>query len=646
MNVSLTTSTPTPRESVITINTNSHLAPSQSMTLTRTVHVTTNLSPTLTTVPTSGTESINIVLIAGIVAGAFVGLIVLILAIVIVAWSCCFKCHCHLLIKSNPNKPIELVKYQNAVGEAVVDGDDENCSSDSSFFEPEYQPTADETYQNVESCMEHVPNPIYSSSVTEGLYESVPTGNTCGGDNTQVAISNEPTPLLLKQCSDQLGKAKTKFDHVLPIYSDVQKNTPRIPPKSSDLTNYLASQDDVPAMKMNHDSMQLGYTNERSDSLSFQAANQPMNITHPTSSDGGHTVQPTALPPSPEEIIYDNVVSPPAFPDGDDKESVKEKEVECYPSVHTPIYDDPKVLSKDLQQPIAVTNDNIKEIRELGNGHFGQVMLAATQGLSLKDMQLSKTDDNRDASILVAVKKLIDHPSKTQRESFIKEAKFMSSLNHPNVVRLIGVCYDEPAFMMMEYMEEGDLNEFLQRYSEIVETPSNDTQISTSTVVYMASQIASAMKYLASLNFIHRDIASRNCLVGSNFSVKLADFGMSRNLYESHYYRIQGKTSVPVRWMATECFYGLFTEKSDVWAFGVTMWELFILAKKNPYPNLSNEELINDVAKGAHRQLLPRPSVCPIPVYNVMRRCWAIDPEKRAKFEEVEEMLQSYMAST
>ena len=400
-------------------------------------------------------------------------------------------------------------------------------------------------------------------------------------------------------------------------------------------------------MKMNHDSMQLGYTNERSDSLSFQAANQPMNITHPTSSDGGHTVQPTTLPPSPEEIIYDNVVSPPALTDGDDQESVKEKEVECDPSVHAPIYDDPKVLPKDLQQPVEVTNDNITEIRELGNGHFGKVMLAATNGLSLKDMKLSKTDDNQDTSILVAVKKLIDHPSKAQRESFIKEVKFMSSLNHQNVVKLIGVCYDEPAFMIMEYMEEGDLNEFLQRCSEIVETPSNNTQISTSTVVYMASQIASAMKYLASLNFIHQDIASRNCLVGTNFSVKLADFGMSRNLYESHYYRMQGTTALPIRWMATECFFGLFTEKSDVWAFGVTMWELFILAKEAPYSDLSDEEMIIDATKlkGADRQLLPRPLVCPIPVYNIMRRCWAIDPKERASFEEVEEMLQNYMAS-
>ena len=573
---------------------------------------------TIRTVPTSETGSIAIPVIYVLTGVGVLGICGLMIILLVFFKYCCCP-------KSKPSNPIELKKYQNVVGEAPTKVDNEN---DDSFYEPEYQPTADDPLES------HVPNPIYISSVTE---RPTPTENTCGDSNVQTDIprvEHKPASVLPKDGS-----------------SDVQKTIPEIPPQSSDHLTNIASQDAVtpsdpmmesPAMKMNHDSMQLSYTH---DSLSFQATNQPMNITHPTSSGRGYLVQPTALPP--EEIIYyENVVSPPALTDGGDQESVKEKEVECDSSVHAPIYADLIILPKDLQQPVEVTNDNITEIGELGNGYFGKVMLASTQGLSLKDMRLSKTDDNRDASILVAVKKLIDHPSKTQRESFIKEAKFMSSLNHQNVVKLIGVCYDEPAFMMMEYMEEGDLNEFLQRYSEIVETPSNNTQISTSTVVYMASQIASAMKYLASLNFIHRDIASRNCLVGKNFSVKLADFGMSRNLYESHYYRIQGKTSVPVRWMATECFYGLFTEKSDVWAFGVMMWELFILAKKNPYPNLTNEELINDVSKGAHRQLLPRPSVCPIPVYNIMRRCWAIDPEKRANFEEVEEMLQSYMFST
>ena len=217
----------------------------------------------------------------------------------------------------------------------------------------------------------------------------------------------------------------------------------------------------------------------------------------------------------------------------------------------------------------------------------------------------------------------------------------MSRLKHPNVVRFIGVCHRDPAFIMMEYMEEGDLSQFLQRYLEIVETPSTDTQISTSTVVQMACQIASAMKYLASLNFVHRDLACRNCLVGKNFTVKLADLGMSKNLYESHYYRIHGQALLPIRWMATECFYGIFSEKTDVWSFGITMWELFTLAKNNPYPHLTDKEVINDATiMGKHRQLLSKPAACPESVYDVMQQCWAANPKKRVMFSAIDEMLQ------
>ena len=603
-------------------------SPSKSMTMSGTVTTTPAwILPTsiIRTVQTSGTDITGIYV--GVGALGIGGLILLVFIVTIVY---CFKNH--WCPKSNSSYPMELNKYQNAVSEAHIEVDDKN---DNSFYTPDHQPTADNPS---ESCLRHVPK--YISSVTEG---PIPTENTCGDSNVQAAS------VLPMQVSGKEAKATV---HVLPIYSDAQKNIPGIPPQSSDLLTNSASQDAVtpsastmesPVNKMlNHELMQIGNGNEnplhqRSDLLLSPSETQPINTAHTTSFYEDHTVQPT--PPPHGEIIY---VIPQVFTSGDNKKLMEE---DLFINDH--IYAVPKVVSKSYQKAVEVTNDNITEIKELGNGHFGNVMLAATQGLSLKDMQLSKTDDNRDASIMVAVKKLIDHPSKTQWESFIKEVKFMSSLNHQNVVRLIGVCYDEPAFMMMEYMEEGDLNEFLQRYSEIVETPSNDTQISTSTVVYMASQIASAMKYLASLNFIHRDIASRNSLVGNNFSVKLADFGMSRNLYESHYYQMQGKTALPIRWMATECFYGLFTEKSDVWAFGVTMWELFILAKEAPYSDLSDEEMIIDATKlkGAHRQLLPRPSVCPIPVYNIMRRCWAIDPKERASFEEVEEMLQTYMAS-
>ena len=454
-----------------------------------------------------------------------------------------------------------------------------------------------------------------------------------------------PKPPLPEQSSDKLGNGKANPAQLLPIYSVVQKSVPGVPPKSSDLLSDLHTTDAVspsasmmtsPVKKMsNHDSMPLGCINEnplyqRTDSLSLPTGNRPINIVHPT---------PSA--PTLEESVYSDAVSALHCTGGGTTDSMKKEEVDCNSHIYASIYDDPKELPKGFQQPAKITNDNITEIRELGNGQFGKVMLAATKGLSLKDMRLSKTDDNRDTSILVAVKKLINNPSTKQQESFIKEVKFMSCLNHKNVVSLLGVCYDEPAFMMMEYMEEGDLNKFLQRYTEIVETPSNNTQISTSTVVYMASQIASAMKYLASLNFVHRDVASRNCLIGKNFIIKLADFGMSRNLYESLYYRIHGSATLPIRWMATECYYGVFSEETDVWAFGITMWELFTLGKEKPYSFFTDQEMIDDATeRGDSRQLLSKPPACPESVYNIMRRCWEATPKKRAKFSELDKMLQ------
>ena len=206
----------------------------------------------------------------------------------------------------------------------------------------------------------------------------------------------------------------------------------------------------------------------------------------------------------------------------------KEEDEESDPHFLAPIYPAPTMIPESAFQPVAVTSDNIKFKNELGTGQFGEVMLADTNGLSLKDLQLSKTDENRDISLLVAVKKLKSH---TQHDAFNVEVKFMSQLKHPNVVCLLGVCSNDPAFIMMEYTEEGDLSQFLQQYSEIISTPSSDTQIATSTLVYMAFQIADAMKHLAALNFVHRDLSSRNCLIGKNNVIKVADLGV--NIYEA-----------------------------------------------------------------------------------------------------------------
>ena len=345
-----------------------------------------------------------------------------------------------------------------------------------------------------------------------------------------------------------------------------------------------------------------------------------------------HKTNLAALPP----VIFSESISPSDFLCVGNPLEVREGMPPVFGAVY-PILKSPC----NTQPPVEISSDKVEEERWMGTGKFGEVVLAITKGLSLADMRLSETDTNRDISIYSVLKKLKPNPSTTEQEAFDKEVKFMSVLKHPNVVQFIGVCYQDPAFIIMEHMDEGDLNQFLQKYSEIVTAPSTNTQIAISTLAYMAFQIASAMKYLAALNFIHRDLASRNCFVGERFTIKLADIGRN-DQYQTHYYRIRSNTHLPIRWMATECFYGKFSEKSDVWAFGVTMWELFTLAREHPYPHLSDEEVIHNALNMEYRQFPSRPTACPQHIYEIMKRCWLVDLRQRNTFSELHQSLQSY----
>ena len=650
-----------------------------------------------TTNPPSTSDSTSNSNTAAIAAGVVAGLIALILLVALVIGIYLFKKYRH--------SQVELEKLQNVVREQSVelkgvekdDFEVDNPLYVTSHPSNGHQPTTSNSLVHVYDSADcgGVDNPTYYSTIHDkpvaqqgdGLYTEVekPTPKTVhernNDKNTHVAIAQNkrkspspapkesaPGPPIYSSVHKEnipskapelltglkAGK-KAKNAESLPVYSAVHKEkAPVVPPKSSDLEEYLTTRDavsqstsvDAPPAPNKLSSLTrplVGSMTENPTYLRADALSSGSRQSNDVESNMYalpciHTTHPTEY--SHDDGIYSEPINPSDFThDGSQEMEDDDDDLQMY----APIYTDPTMLPESFQQPVAITSDNIKEREELGTGQFGKVVLAATNGLSLKDMRLSKTDNNRDISILVAVKKLKSNASKPQREAFDKEVKFMSRLKHPNVVYFLGVCYDDPAFIMMEYMEEGDLNQFLQRYSEIVPitTPSNSTQITTSTVVHMASQIANAMQYLASLNFVHRDLASRNCLVGKNFTVKLADFGMSRNLYGSHYYRIQGDVILPIRWMATECFYGKFSEKTDVWAFGITMWELFTLAYDQPYPDLSDQEMIDDAIKGVHRQLLPKPAACPQSVYRVMQRCWAIDPKQRASFQEVDRMLQT-----
>ena len=307
----------------------------------------------------------------------------------------------------------------------------------------------------------------------------------------------------------------------------------------------------------------------------------------------------------------------------------------AHPLPFGPIYDVPKSL-KSTDDVLNIMPENVIEIRELGMGRFGMVSLAATVGLSFKDIRLGENDD-KNRSLLVAIKKLGSEGGDTVRDSFEKEIKYMSHLNHPNVVHLLGVCMVGEPFIMMEYMESGDLNEFLQKQMLVDDRVNllQENEVSPLVLLYMTVQIASGMRYLASQRVVHRDIATRNCLVGRDFVVKISDFGMSRKLYECFYYRVHGKLILPIRWMAYESFYGKFSVKSDVWAFGMTMWEIYTVARYEPYHEMNDEELIADAMKGERRKLPAKPKVVPNVIYDVMLRCWVHDPFMRGDFEEV-----------
>ncbi|NXE64582.1 DDR2 protein, partial [Calcarius ornatus] len=298
---------------------------------------------------------------------------------------------------------------------------------------------------------------------------------------------------------------------------------------------------------------------------------------------------------------------------------------------------------------------------KLGEGQFGEVHLCEVEGMEKftgKDFALEGPDGSSDRPVLVAVKMLRADANKNARNDFLKEIKIMSRLKDPNIIRLLAVCItDDPLCMITEYMENGDLNQFLSRQqaggpaAAHAPTQGQAVLLALGTpcleldLRFMATQIASGMKYLSSLNFVHRDLATRNCLVGKHYTIKIADFGMSRNLYSGDYYRIQGRAVLPIRWMSWESILlGKFTTASDVWAFGVTLWETFTLCREQPYSHMSDEQVIENTGEFFRDQgrqtYLPQPMLCPDSVYKLMLSCWRRDTKDRPSFQDIHRLLQ------
>ena len=428
----------------------------------------------------------------------------------------------------------------------------------------------------------------------------------------------------LMEYLNQTGTFTGGYSEIEPEQADIEHTLPVKPPRHVSLSDSMP--DEMESSPMQRSRAQHPNIDRCHDVL----GNDIYTVPDSTSS---HTVDPDS---EIYETVYSEPIQPSLFTDAVETPSDCE---DLHP--YAPIYTVPINLPSSKEVLLKVFGSNVREICELGMGQFGKVILAETIGLSVKDLRLSESDD-KSKSTLVAVKKLKSGAPNSTTEAFEKEVNFMSRLTDKNVIRILGVCYEDTPFIMMEYMEKGDLNQYLQKFKILSTTDSEQQgQITTSTLVYMTTQIASAMKYLTSHNFVHRDLATRNCLVGSNYLVKISDFGMSRSLYNSHYYRIHGCAVLPVRWMSYECFYGKFSQKSDVWAFGVTMWEIFTLAKEQPYCDMSDKQVVEDALKGKNSTLLSKPKLCPLEVYKIMLECWAHNPEQRATFEQLFQLLTS-----
>ena len=330
-----------------------------------------------------------------------------------------------------------------------------------------------------------------------------------------------------------------------------------------------------------------------------------------------------------ENPIYSEAINPSIIIDNVSFDSFSDDESLC---PYASIYADPLPLAKSEGPPI-VSNKNIEPLSQLGMGQFGEVMLANTVGLSYQYLGIGSSNDST-VSIKVAVKMLKPSPSEEIRKAFEKEIKFMSRLKDDNVIKLLGICTTGTLFIMMQYMENGDLNNYLQKleFTYEAEKLPAENEITLNALVYISYQVASGMKYLSSCKFIHRDLAARNILVGVNYTVKIADFGMSQNLYSAYYYKVGGRIFLPIRWMAYECFFGKFSIKTDVWAFGITLFEVFTLCKCQPFPNLSDQEMIEDAIKGANRMIPHQPEFCPNNIYEIMEGCFHHEPSKRVGF--------------
>ncbi|XP_070537011.1 fibroblast growth factor receptor 2-like isoform X2 [Ptychodera flava] len=260
----------------------------------------------------------------------------------------------------------------------------------------------------------------------------------------------------------------------------------------------------------------------------------------------------------------------------------------------------------------------------LGEGAFGRVV----KGEACKIVPGEETTT-------VAVKMLKDHSSEADRKALIAEMDYIKTFDkHCNVVSLLGCCSaEEPLLLIFEYAINGNLRDFLRlrrcrEYYENV-TQCSLKQLTHKDLVSFAYQTAKGMEFLANRKCVHRDLAARNILVDEAYTMKIADFGLARDLHYEDYYKKSSHGRVPIKWMSPEALFDrVYKTESDVWSFGVVMWEIMTLGG-TPYPSVAIETMFEYLKSGKR---MSRPCGCPQDVYDIMRSCWALKPEHRPSF--------------